>query len=168
MAASNRLQDLDAALLRPGRFDRQLLVGTAGSQAARGDPARAHARASRSRRTFDLQLIARQTSGLTGADLANITNEAAILAGRENLQVRQRARLRRRHSSVSSPACRRAGPQEKERRMLAYHEAGHALMSHLMGEFRPLQKVTIVSRGTALGYALPPADEDRYLERRKS
>jgi len=162
MGASNRIQDLDPALLRPGRFDRQMLVpppDLAGREAILG----VHTRSKPLAADVDLKQVARQTSGLTGAELANICNEAAIFAGR------------RREAYVTQPdfdnAIERvvAGLQQKkvltdkERRILAYHEGGHALMAHLMGQVSELQKVTIVSRGEALGYTLHLPEEDRYL-----
>src|SRR5579872_4704747 len=162
MGASNRIQDLDPALLRPGRFDRQMLVSPpdlSGREAILG----VHTRSKPLAADVDLKQVARQTSGLTGAELANICNEAAIFAGR------------RREAYVTQPdfdnAIERvvAGLQQKkvltdkERRILAYHEGGHALMAHLMGQVSELQKVTIVSRGEALGYTLHLPEEDRYL-----
>ena len=112
----------------------------------------------------DLKAIARQTAGLTGAELENIANEAAIFAGRE----RSRSRCARWTSTTRwsgwSPACSSArSSREKERRILAYHEAGHAVMSHLTGDLLPVHKVTIVSRGQALGYTLNMPNEERYL-----
>src|SRR5262252_3645299 len=163
MGASNRIQDLDPALLRPGRFDRQMLVSPpdlAGREAilrvhTRGKPLNLD--------DVDLSLVARQTSGLTGAELANICNEAAIKAGRRGdvsiAQVDFDWALER----VVAGLQQRKVLTDKERRILAYHEGGHALMGHLMGSMMELQKVTIVSRGNALGYAFYLPEEDRYL-----
>jgi cell division protease FtsH len=111
-----------------------------------------------------LDLIARQTSGLTGADLANIANEAAILAGRRDAKYVSALDFDNALERVVAGLQQKKVLTDKERRILAYHEAGHALMSHLMGELGHLQKVTIVSRGTALGYTLHLPNEDRYLE----
>ena len=157
MGASNRIQDLDPALLRPGRFDRQMLVpppDLAGREAILG----VHTRGKPLAADVDLAPVARQTS------------RADRRRAREHLQrgrdlrrpPRRRSASRRRtstpRSSASSPACsRRRSLTEKERRILAYHEGGHALMAHLMGAAMELQKVTIVARGDALGYALLPA-----------
>jgi cell division protease FtsH len=141
IGASNRLEDLDPALLRPGRFDRQVLVAPP-DLAGREAILKVHTRGKPMAPDVDLEVIARQTAGLTGADLANICNEAAIFAGRAELG----------HIVT-----------EKEKRILAYHEGGHALMSHLVGSPQPVQKVTIVSRGRALGYTLNTPQEDRYL-----
>jgi cell division protease FtsH len=112
---------------------------------------------------IELVQLARQTSGLTGADLANICNEAAIFAGRaKRSEIKQEdfdAALER----VVAGLQQRRVVSDKERNILAYHEGGHALMSHLMGDAFPVQKATIVSRGQALGYTLHLPDEDRYL-----
>ncbi|HJU36371.1 MAG TPA: AAA family ATPase [Gaiellaceae bacterium] len=163
MGASNRIQDLDPALLRPGRFDRQLLVpppDLAGREAilrvhTRGKPLNID--------DVDLATVARQTSGLTGAELANICNEAAISAGRRSDLTISQADFDWALERVVAGLQQRKVLTEKERRILAYHEGGHALMSHLMNELSPLQKVTIVARGDALGYTYHLPEEDRYL-----
>jgi cell division protease FtsH len=162
MGASNRIQDLDPALLRPGRFDRQLLVAPpdlAGREKILG----VHTRGKPLADDVDLESIARQTAGLAGADLANICNEAAIFAGRRNLDRIGQAEFDAATERVVAGLQQRRVVSEKEKRILAYHEAGHALMSYLMGEALPVQKVTIVSRGHALGYTLNLPTEDRYL-----
>jgi len=163
MGASNRLQDLDPALLRPGRFDRQMLVGPP-DLSGREAILLVHTRNKPLAADVDLGLIARQTSGLTGADLANIANEAAIFAGRREAQYIAAHDFDGAIDRVVAGLQQRKMLTEKERRILAAHEAGHALMSHLMGELAAVQKVTIVSRGTALGYTLNLPSEDRYLE----
>ena len=163
MGASNRLQDLDPALLRPGRFDRQLLVAPP-DRKGREAILHVHTRAKPLSSDVQLDLIARQTSGLTGADLANIANEAAILAGRREAKYVSALDFDNALERVVAGLQQKKVLTDKERRILAYHEAGHALMSHLMGEVGHLQKVTIVSRGTALGYTLHLPNEDRYLE----
>src|SRR6266566_3162650 len=163
MGASNRLQDLDPALLRPGRFDRQLLVAPP-DRKGREAILHVHTRAKPLSSDVQLELIARQTSGLTGADLANIANEAAILAGRREAKYVSALDFDNALERVVAGLQQKKVLTDKERRILAYHEAGHALMSHLMGEVGHLQKVTIVSRGTALGYTLHLPNEDRYLE----
>jgi cell division protease FtsH len=162
MGASNRLQDLDPALLRPGRFDRQMLVpppDLAGRAAILG----VHTRTKPLGENVDLGVVARQTSGLTGAELANICNEAAIFAGRRGDQKLEQSDFDGAIERVVAGLQQKKVLTEKERRILAYHEAGHALMAHLMGSVMELQKVTIVSRGAALGYALYLPEEDRYL-----
>ena len=163
MGASNRLQDLDPALLRPGRFDRQMLVGPP-DLTGREAILTVHTRNKPLASDVDLGVIARQTSGLTGADLANIANEAAIFAGRREAQYIAAHDFDAAIERVVAGLQQRKTLTEKERRILATHEAGHALMSFLMGEIAPVQKVTIVSRGTALGYTLNLPAEDRYLE----
>ena len=163
MGASNRLQDLDPALLRPGRFDRQMLVGPP-DLSGREAILTVHTRNKPLAADVDLGVIARQTSGLTGADLANIANEAAIFAGRREAQYIAGHDFDSAIERVVAGLQQRKTLTEKERRILATHEAGHALMSFLMGEIAPVQKVTIVSRGTALGYTLNLPAEDRYLE----
>jgi cell division protease FtsH len=166
MAASNRLQDLDPALLRPGRFDRQVLVSApdvSGREAILG----VHTRDKPLAADVDLGQIARQTSGLTGADLANLCNEAAILAGRSSAQYIRQADFDAAMERIVAGLQQRRVVSEKEKRILAYHEAGHAVMSHLVGDLFPAQKATIVSRGEALGYTLNMPTEDRYLHTRE-
>ena len=162
MGASNRIQDLDTALLRPGRFDRQMLVpppDLAGREAILG----VHTRGKPLAADTDLRTIARQTSGLTGAELANICNEAAIFAGRRGAQYVTQIDFDAALERVVAGLQQKKVLTEKERRILSFHEAGHALMAHLMGSAMELQKVTIVARGDALGYAFYLPEEDRYL-----
>jgi cell division protease FtsH len=162
MGASNRLQDLDPALLRPGRFDRQVLISPP-DLAGREEILHVHTRGKPLAADVDLKVIARQTAGLTGADLANIANEAAIFAGREEAQHITGAHFDNAMERVVAGLQKRRVVTEKEKRILAYHEGGHALMSHLVGDLLPVQKVTIVSRGQALGYTLNLPSEERYL-----
>ncbi len=162
MGASNRIQDLDPALLRPGRFDRQVLVPPP-DLAGREAILRVHTRGKPLAPDVDLGRIARQTAGLTGADLANIANEAAIFAGRKRLHQIGPDEFEAAVERVVAGLQQRRVVSEKEKRILAYHEAGHAVMSHLMGEALPVHKVTIVGRGQALGYTLNLPAEDRYL-----
>jgi cell division protease FtsH len=166
MAASNRLQDLDPALLRPGRFDRQVLVSPP-DVAGREAILTVHTRDKPLAGDVDLTAIAKQTSGLTGADLANLCNEAAILAGRHGAQYIHQADFDSAMERIVAGLQQRRVVSEKEKRILAYHEAGHALMSHLVGGLFPAQKATIVSRGQALGYTLNIPAEDRYLHTRE-
>ena len=162
MGASNRLQDLDPALLRPGRFDRQVHVSPP-DVAGREEILRVHTRGKPLAVDVDLSSLARQTAGLTGADLANITNEAAIFAGRAERRCILTEDFEGAIERVVAGMQQRRVVSEKEKRILAYHEAGHAVMSHLMGDIMPVQKATIVSRGQALGYTLNIPAEDRYL-----
>ena len=166
MAASNRLQDLDAALLRPGRFDRQVHVSApdvAGREAILG----VHTRGKPLASDVDLGAIARQTAGLTGADLANLCNEAAILAGRSGAHAIQHSDFENAMERIVAGLQQRRVVSDREKRILAYHEGGHALMSHLVGDLFPAQKATIVSRGQALGYTLNTPAEDRYMHTRE-
>jgi cell division protease FtsH len=161
MAASNRLQDLDPALLRPGRFDRQILVqqpDLRGRIAILG----VHGKGKPLADDVDLEQIARGTSGLTGADLANICNEAAINAGRRDGNVITGEDFEHALERVVAGLQQRRVVTDKEKRILAYHEGGHALVSHLVG--REPQKATIIARGTALGYVFHLSEEERYLE----
>ncbi|HEY2074445.1 MAG TPA: AAA family ATPase [Gaiellaceae bacterium] len=163
MGASNRIQDLDPALLRPGRFDRQMLVSPpdlAGREAILG----VHTRSKPLAADVDLNQVARQTSGLTGAELANICNEAAIFAGRRSDAYVTQKDFDNAIERVVAGLQQKKVLTDKERRILAYHEGGHALMAHLMGSAMELQKVTIVSRGDALGYAFYLPEEDRYMQ----
>src|SRR5690349_5548720 len=162
MGASNRIQDLDPALLRPGRFDRQMLVPPP-DLAGRVAILAVHTRSKPLAGDADLDQVARQTSGLTGAELANICNEAAIFAGRRSDQHVTQQDFDNAIERVVAGLQQKKVLTEKERRILAYHEGGHALMAHLMGSAMELQKVTIVSRGEALGYAFYLPEEDRYL-----
>jgi cell division protease FtsH len=162
MGASNRLQDLDTALLRPGRFDRQVLVA-APDLAGREEILRVHTRGKPLADDVDLKSIARQTAGLTGAELENIANEAAIFAGRLDRDEITNGDFEDAMERVVAGLQQRRVVTEKERRILAYHEAGHAVLSHLTGDLLPVHKVTIVSRGQALGYTLNLPTEERYL-----
>jgi cell division protease FtsH len=162
MGASNRLQDLDPALLRPGRFDRQILVQPPDLN-GRIAILRVHMRGKPLFADVDVESIARQTAGLTGADLANICNEAAISAGRRGSELLTQADFDHAMDRVVAGLQQRRAMTDKEKRILAYHEGGHALMSHLMATSSPVQKATIIARGDALGYTLHMPDEERYL-----
>ena len=161
MGASNRLQDLDPALLRPGRFDRQVYIQPPDLKGRRAI-LEVHTRGKPLAPDVDLDSVARQTSGLTGADLANIANEAAIGAGRHNRAVVTMADFDYALERIVAGLQQRRVVTDKEKRILAYHEGGHALVSHLVGN-EP-QKATIIARGTALGYVLHLPEEERYLE----
>src|SRR5436853_672306 len=162
MGASNRIQDLDQALLRPGRFDRQMLVPPPDLK-GRVAILEVHTRDKPLAPDVELAQVARQTSGLTGAELANVCNEAAIFAGRRGDAYLSQADFDAALERVVAGLQQKKVLTEKERRILAYHEGGHALMAHLMGAVMELQKVTIVARGDALGYAFYLPEEDRYL-----
>ena len=162
MGASNRLQDLDPALLRPGRFDRQVIVAPP-DLAGREEILRVHTRGKPLAEDVDLNTVARHTSGLTGADLANLCNEAAIFAGRQERTTILAEDFEGAMERVVAGLQQRRVVTEKEKRILAYHEGGHALLAHLMGDLLPIQKVTIIARGDALGYAYYLPLEERYL-----
>ena len=166
MAASNRLQDLDPALLRPAASTARCSSRPRTSRVARRSSWSTRA-TSRSPRTSTSASIARQTAGLTGADLANLCNEAAIFAGRSNAQYIRQADFDAAMDRIVAGLQQRRVVSEREKRILAYHEAGHAVMSHLVGELFPAQKATIVSRGQALGYTLNTPAEDRYMHTRE-
>jgi cell division protease FtsH len=166
MAASNLLEKLDSALLRPGRFDRQIFVSPPGV-AGRLEILRVHTRGKPLGPDVDLDLVARQTSGLAGADLANVCNEAAIFAARAHRRQLAQADF---DSAIERVV---AGMQSKrtlnahERRVVAYHEAGHALVAELLPAVNRVHKISIVPRGKALGYTLNLPEEDRYLKTRE-
>jgi cell division protease FtsH len=165
IAASNLLEKLDPALLRPGRFDRQIFVAPPDLKGRRSI-LQVHTRNKPMADGVDLELVARQTSGLTGADLANICNEAAIFAGREHraeVQTRDfQAALERVIAGVQS----RRVITEHEKKVVAYHEAGHALCSELLPSVEKVHRISIIPRGKALGYTLNLPEEDRYLKTR--
>jgi cell division protease FtsH len=166
IGASNLLDKLDPALLRPGRFDRQIFV-TPPDLKGRRSILDVHTRNKPLSNDIDLELVARQTSGLTGADLANICNEAAIFAGREHRD----SLLTRDFQSALERVI--AGMQSRrvitahEKRVVAYHEAGHALCSEMLPSVEKVHRISIVPRGQALGYTLNLPEEDRYLKSRE-
>src|SRR3954463_6746229 len=162
MGASNRLQDLDPALLRPGRFDRQVNVAPPDLH-GREEILAVHTRSKPLGADVDISILARRTAGLTGADLANIANEAAIFAARNDQQYIRQEDFEGAMERVLTGLQKRRVVTEKEKRILAFHEGGHALVAYLMGDVMPVQKVTIVGRGDALGLAYYLPVEDRYL-----
>ncbi|MEA2386467.1 MAG: cell division protease FtsH [Thermoleophilaceae bacterium] len=162
IAASNLLEKLDPALLRPGRFDRQIFVSPP-DLAGREEILEVHSR-NKPVRDVDLDMVARQTAGLTGADLANICNEAAIFAGRAGREAIVNADFEAALERVVAGMESRRVMTAHERRIVAYHEAGHALCRELLPSVEKLHKVSIVPRGQALGYAMSLPEEDRYLK----
>ncbi|MFN8160275.1 MAG: AAA family ATPase [Solirubrobacterales bacterium] len=164
LAASNHMDKLDRALLRPGRFDRQVLVAPP-DRAGREAILRAHAEGKPLAADLDLADVARKTTGMTGAQLANALNEAAIIAGRAGREATRREDLDEAllRQSVGARQSRRLGP--KERRIVAYHEAGHALCRRLLG-LDPPEILSIVPRGPALGFVAHSPQEDTYLKSR--
>ncbi len=162
IAATNRPDVLDPALLRPGRFDRQISVDRPDLK-GRAAILAVHAKSKPVAKDVDLESYAKRTPGFTGADLANVLNEAALLAARQD-------RKTIKNSDIDEAIDRvMAGPQkvsrlmtEEERRITAYHEGGHALVAHALPHTDPVHKVTILPRGRALGYTMVLPDEDRY------
>ncbi len=161
IAATNRPDVLDAALLRPGRFDRQVVVDRP-DYAGRSEILKVHARGKTLGKDIDLDKIARRTPGFTGADLSNLLNEAAILAARRNLTEISMDEINDAIDRVL------AGPEKKDRVMsekrktlVAYHEAGHALVGALMPDYDPVQKVSIIPRGRAGGLTWFTPSEER-------
>jgi len=163
IAASNLLDKLDPALLRPGRFDRQIFV-TPPDLKGRKHILKVHTRGKPLAADTDLDLVARQTSGLTGADLANICNEAAIFAGRVHRDTIGTADFQAALERVVAGMQSRRVITDHEKRVVAYHEAGHALCSELLPSVERVHRISIIPRGQALGYTLNLPEEDRYLK----
>jgi cell division protease FtsH len=165
IAASNLLEKLDPALLRPGRFDRQVFVMPPDVKGREGVLA-VHTR-NKPLQDVDLGLVAQQTSGLTGADLANICNEAAIFATRRRAPAITTADFDSALERVIAGVQSRRVLNEHEKRVVAYHEAGHALCGELLPSVDRVHRISIVPRGRALGYTLNLPAEDRYLKTRE-
>ena len=163
LAATNRPDILDPALLRPGRFDRQVVVGRPDLH-GREAILKVHARNKPLADDVDLKTIAKKTPGFTGADLSNLLNEAALLAARLNKKVITMAELEEASEKVSMGPERRSHiVSEKDRKLTAYHEAGHAIVAHLLPHANPVHKVTIIPRGYAGGYTMMlPKEEHDY------
>ena len=162
IGASNLLDKLDPALLRPGRFDRQIFVAPP-DRRGRRSILDVHSRG-KPLADVDLELVARQTSGLTGADLANICNEAAIFAGRDHRQQIHTHDFQAALERVVAGMQSRRVITDHEKRVVAYHEAGHALCSELLPSVEKVHRISIIPRGKALGYTLNLPEEDRYLK----
>ncbi len=168
LAATNRPETLDAALLRAGRFDRQVLVDKPDFD-GRLAILKVHSKGVKLSRKVDLSVVAKQTAGLAGADLANIINEAALLAGRQNKkEIDQSDLLESIERSFVGLEKKNRKISEVEKRIVAYHESGHALMAELTAGATRVTKVSIIPRGLgALGYTLHlPDDEDRFLKQK--
>lgn len=166
IAATNRPDILDPALLRPGRFDRQIAVDAPDLE-GRQKILAVHAAGKPVADGIDFAVIARRTPGFTGADLANVVNEAALLSARAGFTAIGLAQFEAAIDRVI------AGPERKsrllsedDRQLIAYHEAGHALVAHVLPHTDPVHKVSIIARGRALGYTLTLPEEDRVLVRR--
>lgn len=168
MAATNRADVLDPALLRPGRFDRKILVGVPDVK-GREAILRVHARNKPLGPDVDLKEIAKQTPGFVGADLANLLNEAALLAARRNENEISAADVDEAEDRViAGPAKRDRVVSPKERETVAYHEAGHTIVGLVLNDARVVHKVTIVPRGRAGGYAIMLPREDQMLMSKKN
>lgn len=160
MAATNRKDILDPAILRPGRFDRNVVVGRPDVK-GREEILKVHARNKPLGDDVDLRQIAQTTSGFTGADLENLLNEAAILAAKENRVYIQQADIRHAFVKVGiGPEKKSRVVSEKERRITAYHEAGHAILFHVLPDVGPVYSVSIVPTGGAGGYTMPLQEGD--------
>ena len=163
LAATNRVDVLDPALLRPGRFDRQIVVD-APDVRGREKILEVHAKNKPLGPDVDLQRIAKLTSGMTGADLMNLMNEAALLTARRNKKIIGMAEVNESMERLmAGPERKNRVMNEKTRKVIAYHESGHALVGHLLPNADPVHKITIVPRGMALGYTMSIPDEDKFL-----
>ncbi|MGI8942461.1 MAG: ATP-dependent zinc metalloprotease FtsH [Actinomycetota bacterium] len=163
IAATNRPDILDPALLRPGRFDRQIVVDRPDLNGRVG-VLKVHTRGKPLSKDVDVEVLAKRTPGFTGADLANVVNEAALLAARFSRNEISMNELEEAIDRVvAGPERRSRVISEKEKKVIAYHEGGHALVSHALPNADPVHKVSIVSRGRALGYTLTLPSEDRFL-----
>ncbi len=163
MAATNRKDILDPAILRPGRFDRDVLVGRP-DVGGREEILKVHARNKPLGDDVDLKQIAQTTAGFSGADLENLLNEAAILAAKENRVYIQQSDIRHAFVKVGiGPEKKSRIVSEKERRITAYHEAGHAILFHLLPDVGPVYSVSIIPTGGAGGYTMPlPGKDDMF------
>jgi cell division protease FtsH len=168
IAATNRPDILDPALLRPGRFDRQISVDRP-DRNGRRKILEVHAKGKPLAASIDLDSLAAGTPGFTGADLRNLINEAALLAARRGKKVIEQEELEEGIMRViAGPEKKARLLSEKEQRITAYHEMGHALVGHFLEHTDPVHKITVVSRGQALGLTISLPTEDRYLTTRKA
>lgn len=163
IAATNRPDILDPALLRPGRFDRQIMVDRP-DLIGREKILEVHARGKPLDKDVVLKTIAKQTPGFTGADLANLLNEAALLAARHNKKKISMFEIEQAVERViAGPEKKSRVISEREKRVIAYHESGHALLAYVLPNTDPVYKISIISRGRALGYTITLPEEDRFL-----
>jgi cell division protease FtsH len=163
LASTNRPDILDPALLRPGRFDRQIVVDRPDLEGRKAILA-VHARSKPLAPGVDLDVIARRTPGFTGADLANLLNEAALLSARHGLSLIGLPQLEEAIDRVmAGPERRSRLISDREKRVIAYHESGHALVAHALPNTDPVHKISIIPRGRALGYTLTLPTEDKFL-----
>lgn len=163
IAATNRPDVLDPALLRPGRFDRQVVIDLPDIK-DREDILQVHSRKKPLAKEVDLRKIAERTPGFSGADLANLLNEAAILAARQDKKIIENTELFEAIEKVMiGPERRSRIITDKEKKVTAYHEAGHALVAHFLPAADPVHKISIIARGQAGGYTLKVPTEDRHM-----
>ncbi len=163
MAATNRPDVLDPALTRPGRFDRQVIVDNPDSKGRR-EILGVHSKGKPLEKDVDLEIIAKRTAGFSGADLANLVNEAALLAARRNKQQIGAPEFDESVERViAGPERKSRIIQDREKSIIAYHEVGHALLGYLLPHTDPPTKITILPRGRALGYVLTLPNEDTFL-----
>jgi cell division protease FtsH len=166
IAATNRPDILDPALLRPGRFDRQVVVDRP-DRKGRVRILEVHTRGKPLAKEIDLDNLAGQTPGFTGADLANLVNEAALLAARTNKrEITQHELEEGIMRVIAGPEKKTRVMSEKERQVTAYHEMGHAMVAHFLENTDPVHKISIISRGQALGYTISLPTEDKFLTTR--
>lgn len=167
VAATNRHDILDPALLRPGRFDRNVVVGRPDVK-GREEILKVHAKNKPLDSDVDLKVVAQTTSGFTGADLENLLNEAALLAARENKKVVDMAEIRKAFVKVGIGTEKKSRViSEKEKRITAYHEAGHAILHELLSELDQVHSISIIPTGMAGGYTMPlPGEDKMYLSKR--
>ncbi|NLT05806.1 MAG: AAA family ATPase, partial [Solirubrobacterales bacterium] len=166
IAATNRPDILDPALLRPGRFDRQIVVDRP-DRKGRAKILEVHTRGKPLSKAINLDNLAAQTPGFTGADLQNLVNEAALLAARQGKREIDHLQLEEGIMRViAGPEKKTRVMGEKERRITAYHEMGHALVAHFLDNTDPVHKISVISRGQALGYTISLPTEDKFLTTR--
>jgi cell division protease FtsH len=166
IAATNRPDILDPALLRPGRFDRQIVIDRPDLEGRKGI-LRVHGRGKPFAPDVDLDTIARRTPGFTGADLANVINEAALLTARmDRKQIDMNTLEEAIDRVMAGPERKSRVMSDKEKKTIAYHEGGHALVAHALPNADPVHKITILSRGQALGYTMTLPMEDKFLASR--
>jgi cell division protease FtsH len=164
MAATNRPDVLDPALLRPGRFDRRVILALPDIE-ERNAILKVHVKKKPLAKNVDLNIVARQTPGFSGADLANILNEAAILAARENNKSITMHNVEKAVEKIFlGPERKSSVMNDREKKITAYHEAGHAIIGHLLTHTDPIHKISIISRGMSLGVTWSLPIEDKKLK----